>query len=294
MGQNALYVRFDTVSPPLDLWSLARALCAEENGVGTPLVVFLFPSDKANVALRAFSDSGEIPVPDTAVRAAGKLLYDAHEIPDRNGTVEASGQVYRLRVEPRDNRHTSVTMAMGTAVPVTETPDVNAPTPTFYIECETSGYRYDYTPMTLGETYAVSFIEDVNDPLLTAAMPYFKDVPDGYHRVFCAHRARDSFFMRIIRTDTGEDNSCGYGLSAAVAISVILGIADYNTRISVKLPNEDVIAVVRKNLSVLLNASVKTLFEGDFEYDNEYDDAFEPTAPTSNIPKRKKRSNMTV
>lgn len=282
MGKNALYVRFDTVSPPLDLLSLARAICAEDSGVGTPLLVCLFPSEKANVALRAFLCDTEVPVPDVAVRAAGKLLYDAHELSDFNATVEADGKVHRIRVEPRDRYHTNVTMAMGAVVPVTETTDVNAPTPMFYIECETNGYRYDYTPMMLGEEYAVSFVEDVDDPLLTAAIPYFKGTSDGRHRIFCAHRSRDSFFVRIIRTDTGEDNTCGCGIAAAMAIGVILGIADFNTRITVKLPDEDVICVVRKDLSVILNASVKILFEGDFEYDNEYDDAFEPTAPTTN------------
>ena len=126
MGKNAVYVRFDTKTPPVDLPSLARLMCDEESGIGTSLLVYLFPSDEASIAARAFVSETEIPVPDTAVRAAGKLLYDAHELSEPNTTVEANGMVYRIRIDPRASQ-TNVTMAMGVACTVSEEPDVNAP-----------------------------------------------------------------------------------------------------------------------------------------------------------------------
>ena len=290
LGENALYVRFDTKTPPLDLPSLARRMCSEESGIGAPLLVCLFPSSNSVADLRAFTQNGETKVPDAAIRGAAKLLYDTRELTDSLARVTANGTAFRMRVDPIDANRVNVMMTMGQVEAISEMQEDDAPIPLIYVLAEADGYRFDYTAMAIdGEEYAVSFVEDINDPAINDVRHALSAANGGRHHIFCTLCSRDCLAVRILRRNGEDDRHCGAALATASVVALTLGLVNFNTRIRISLSGESATCIVRKDLSVLLHTSVHLLFKGVCEYDNEYDEAFEPTAPTTNLSSKAKQ-----
>lgn len=250
-------------------------------GVGGDGVVFIMPSDVADVRMRMFNlDGSEGKMCGNAIRCVGKYAYDSGYARKERLTVETASGIKTLALSVEDGVCTGAEVDMGRAafeakdIPLDESrlPAGYAPAETACgrvwkdIPVESGGREWKGTAVSMGNPHFVIFTdEDVSaldlerygKPLETH--PLFPDkVNVEFVNVLSPVRLR----MRVWERGSGETMACGTGSCATVAAAVANGICKEGSSVEVVLRG-GTLKIVYGADGVKMTGGAEINFKGD-------------------------------
>ena len=212
-------------------------------GVGGDGVVYLYPSQVADVAMRMFNlDGSEGAMCGNAVRCIGRLLNE--KTGKTSFTVETKAGI---RSVWKDGDLFTVDMG----IPLLEDRTLYA-----------LGRKIDYTFVDMGNPHCVLFMEA--DLQIVEALERHPVFPDGINIEFVTV-VSDGLNVRVWERGSGETLSCGTGACAAAAAAECKGFVSSPIKVGLK----GGILTVNYNGNIFLTGDAVKIYEGDY-YDKIY------------------------
>lgn len=204
----------------------AVSYCDRRFGIGADGVLFLSPSDVADVRMRLFQpDASEAEMCGNGIRCLAKYAFDHGYADCKNAdtfTVETLAGVLAVRAGYDEDGSFSATIDMGT--PLYNAPEIPA--------AGTGEFTADINGMTVyavntGVPHAVVFVEEVEGVDLDAVAPEIRHnalFPKGTNVNFVEVTGPSAITIRTFeRGVEGETLSCGTGSTASALIAAKIG-----------------------------------------------------------------------
>lgn len=225
---------------PDNAQTLAKQWCDRNFGIGADGLVFILPSELADVQMRIInSDGTEAEQCGNAVRCVAKYVYDQGLVKKKTLTVETVGAgVQTLELTIENETVMAVRVDMGEPVleglKIPTTIDLN---PIIEHPVEVEGERFCFTGVSMGNPHAVIFVEDAPrfdlhkwGPLLETH-PYF---PRKTNVEFVTVQSPDHVEMRVWERGAGPTLACGTGACATLVACVLTGKTGREAQVSLK------------------------------------------------------------
>ncbi|KEO81963.1 diaminopimelate epimerase [Tumebacillus flagellatus] len=242
---NDFAVVAEFLSVPEGVSELAKNVCDRHFGVGADGLVFILPSEKAQFRMRIFnSDGSESEQCGNAVRCVGKFLYESGRTNSTTVTLETGAGLQTLQLHVENGIVTRVTVDMGepkleaSVIPTTLTGDQVVEHP---IET-TSGHRYAFTAVSMGNPHAVIFVDTLADVDLHHVGPQLEThayFPRKTNVEFVQVHAPNDVTMHVWERGAGETLACGSGACSVGVAGVLTGRTD--RRVTVHLKGGDLL-----------------------------------------------------
>ena len=254
LGNDYLYV-FGTV--PRNISDLCRRLSDRHFGVGADGMVFITPSKTADFGMRIFNaDGSEATMCGNGIRCVGKYVYDKGYTDKRQLTVETLSGIKRLFLNIRGSKVRTVTVEMGTAAVGVES------------RLSLGGESVIYTPVSVGNLHAVTFVEDAEAAPLTTLGPLVEKhpvFPGGVNVEFAALIGQNRLRMRVWERGTGETMACGTGACATGVAAMELGKTE--REVTVHLLGGDLHIRWDKQNNVYMTGTATEVFRGTYNWE---------------------------
>ncbi len=271
LGNDYIYI--DCLGRELpDPSRLAREMSRRRFSVGADGVVLICRSEVADVKMRIFNaDGSEAGMCGNGIRCVGKFVYDRGIKRSKSLTVETLSGIRHLVLSTGvDGCVSYVKVDMGradfspAAVPVLSSkPQVNRPLIVL-------GKTYPTTCLSMGNPHAVILLESDPDELhleqLGPAFERHELFPDRTNAEFIRVISRNTIHMRVWERGSGETMACGTGACAAAAVAARLGLCDFGTPVTVKLPGGELVIVCGSDYHMTMEGPAVTVYEGIYEY----------------------------
>lgn len=201
-------------------------------GVGSDGVIFLLPSDKADIRMRMFNNDGsEGEMCGNGIRCLAKWAYELGLVKTKRFSVETGAGI--LYPEILDNGHVRVDMGkphlQAEEIPVIgmgegqiiHKPLINGGT----------GKTYPITCVSMGNPHCVTFVDDIKSidlPGEGAHLEVDAHFPKKTNVEFVQQLDAHHFRMRVWERGTGITMACGTGTCATVVAAILNGLTkDY-------------------------------------------------------------------
>ncbi|GAW93947.1 diaminopimelate epimerase [Calderihabitans maritimus] len=212
---------------PEDLSELSRRVCDRHFGVGADGLVFIMPSDKADVRMRIFNpDGSEAEMCGNAIRCVAKYLYEKNIIPKEKIEIETLAGVMVPEIIKKNGEITGVRVDMGE--PVLEPRQIpmedKGPGPVVGRILSVKGREFSITAVSMGNPHCVIFVPEVDKVPLKEWGPELETHPVFPRRTnveFVEVLNRREVRMRVWERGAGETLACGTGACATVVASVL-------------------------------------------------------------------------
>ncbi|HHY66241.1 diaminopimelate epimerase [Kyrpidia sp.] len=224
---------------PVDPGALARNWCDRHFGIGADGLVFVLPSDRADVQMRIFNaDGSEAEQCGNAVRCVGKYAFERGLVRRRDLVVETLAGLQRIVLGGNGSRVEEVTVDMGE--PILEPGRIpvalaEGGTPSGRVEA--AGREWAFTAVSMGNPHAVIFVDDVEGTDVRGVGSEVETNPLFPNRVnveFVETLDPGEIRLRVWERGCGETLACGTGACAAVVAGVLEGRS--GRKVQVHLP----------------------------------------------------------
>ena len=219
---------------------LALDLCNRFFGIGADGLVYILPSDNSDFAMRIInSDGSEAEQCGNAIRCVAKYVYDNGMTDKTEITIKTLGagvQKVGLTVEGGKVQTVRVDMGQpvlnGLQVPTTidADPVVNYP-------IEVDGKTFLFTAVSMGNPHCVIYVDDAASFDLETWGPKLENHPMFPRRInveFVTINSRSQADMRVWERGAGPTLACGTGACATLVASVLNGVSDRQSTVSLK------------------------------------------------------------
>jgi diaminopimelate epimerase len=249
---------------PDDLGALAQRLADRRFGIGADQVLVLRPSRAADVRMEIYdADGSQVEMCGNGIRAVFKYLRDRRLTDKDELAVETLGGI----VYPRWAGADRVSVQMGRPIFAAEkipTKIGQGDGPFVDVQLEVDGQRVLVTSLSMGNTHAVLFVDDVDEAPVTTLGPRIEHHPAFPNRVtveFVQVLGRDRVRQRTWERGTGETLACGSGACAVGVACVLRGVTE--RAITVALPGGELeIAWPADDAGVLMTGPAAEVFTG--------------------------------
>jgi len=252
LGNDYLYV-FGTV--PGDIADLCRRLSDRHFGAGADGMIYITPSKTADFDMRIFNaDGSEAKMCGNGIRCVGKYVYDKGYTDKTALTIETRSGIRRLCLHVRGSKVKTVTVEMGMAVVGAES------------RISVGGQTVIYTPVSVGNPHAVTFVEDAETAPLTTLGPLVEKhpaFPGGVNVEFAAPIGQNRLRMRVWERGSGVTMACGTGACATVAAAVARGLCAPGVPVTVVLDGGELAVTVGEDGAVTMEGPAAFVYEGE-------------------------------
>lgn len=236
-------------------------------GIGSDGVVFIMPSDIADLRMRMFnSDGSEAQMCGNAIRCVGKYAYERGIVHAKSCTIETLGGIKTLFFELEENAVKTVSVNMGMA-------DFNPKTIPVAVEADTCleypidvfGTSYSVSCVSMGNPHAVVFVNDVENMDITKIGPYLENhelFPERVNVEFVQVLDKKRLRMRVWERGAGETEACGTGACAAAVISHTLGHTEND--VELVLNGGSLQIEIKEDKNIFMTGDAHIVFEGEF------------------------------
>ncbi len=237
---NDFIVVYGEQTLPEGVAELAIQVCDRNFGIGADGLVFILPSEKADVRMRIInSDGSEAEQCGNAIRCVTKYVFDHGIVRGTSITVETLGAgVQQVQVNATDGKAETVRVQMGQPilkglnVPTTVDADVVLQHP-----IEVDGRTFTFTAVSMGNPHCVIYVDDAPNFDLGVWGPKLEVHPMFPKKInveFATVRSRGHVDMRVWERGAGPTLACGTGACATLVSSVLNGSTDREGTISLK------------------------------------------------------------
>jgi len=117
----------------------------------------------------------------------------------------------------------------------------------------------------MGNPHAVIFLDEVEELQLDKIGPSFEKMsffPNKTNTEFVKILEKNKIRMRVWERGSGETSACGTGACAVCAVATKLGLADFNTPITVVLDGGELYITVKNDYSVFMTGPCVESYKG--------------------------------
>lgn len=265
LGNDFVVVKADSVPEQPD--TLARAICDRHFGVGADGLVFILPSEKADLRMRIFNpDGSEAEMCGNAIRCVAKYAYESGLVRKTALRVETGAGILMPRLHLAGERVATVEVDMGEpvlergAIPMAGPPGrvVNEP-------LTVAGESFRVTAVSFGNPHCVIFVSDVAAVDLAALGPEIEHHPAFPRRTnveFVQVLDPGRVQVRVWERGAGATLACGTGACAAAVAGVLNGFTGRQVRVS--LPGGELFIRWAGDNHVYMTGPAATVFAGEW------------------------------
>lgn len=229
LGNDFILFSYQEVPPDVDRF--VQRLCDRHFGIGADGVVFILPSDRADVRMRIFNaDGSEAENCGNAIRCVGKYVYDHNLLSKTEISVDTLAGIQKLTLHVKGDRVESVTVNMGRPIldgkriPTLIDADrvMNQP-------ITVGDMQLRFTAVSMGNPHAVFFVEDAEQFPVTEVGPLIEHhplFPQKTNAEFVTVKNRKEMVMRVWERGAGPTLACGTGACATLVSGVLNGVVD--------------------------------------------------------------------
>lgn len=259
---NAMHM--DDLKPVLDK---CERICDRHFGIGADGIIFILPSQKADLRMRIFNaDGSEAEMCGNGIRCFARWAYELGLVSTRRFSVETGAGI--LYPEILDDHRVRVDMGAphleAAVVPTTGF----SGNPVVSEELVSStGSHYKVTCVSMGNPHCVIFTDNVpdNEFLKKEGSAMEKDVhfPRKTNVEFVHPLGNNRFRMRVWERGTGITMACGTGCCATAVAAILNGLAKDEAYIDV---DGGTLHISWKggDSHVFMTGPAAKAFEGDF------------------------------
>ena len=261
IGNDYVYVNCfkETVKDPS---AVARFVSDRHFGIGSDGLILIKPSDIADCEMDMYNlDGSQGAMCGNGIRCVAKYVYDYGIVSKTSISVATKSGVKYLDLSIRDGKVSMVKVNMGapilqaSLIPVVSTTEavVNAP-------IEVNGTTYHFTAV---------YMDDVDNLEIEKIGPAFEshvNFPDRVNTEFVKVIDRHTLQMRVWERGSGETLACGTGACAVAVASILNGLVDRDTPVTVKLLGGDLnIFWDESDEQVYMTGPATTVFDGEID-----------------------------
>lgn len=225
---------------PSDAPARAEAWCNRYFGIGADGLVYILPSERADVMMRMINPDGtEAEQCGNAIRCVAKYIFDNGYVPKEQLSIETRGAgVQKLQLSLDNGSVSTVTVDMGE--PVLEglkIPTLLHRTPVLDEPIVLDGREFRFTAVSMGNPHCIVYVDDAPAFDIAAWGPKLEAHPLFPNRTnveFATVRSRGYVDMRVWERGAGPTLACGTGACATLVASVLNGWTDRSAVISLK------------------------------------------------------------
>lgn len=267
---NDFVVVADYQNVPKDVNKLAVDICHRNFGVGADGLVFILPSDTADIRMRIFNaDGSEAEQCGNAIRCVTKYVYDHNMIKKDAISVEtlAGIQHVKLHLKAAEDIVEKVEVDMGEPILKGEL------VPTAFQEdivlnksIEIDGMTFHFTAVSMGNPHAVIYVEDAANFDVEKWGPKIEThplFPKKTNVEFVTVKSALEMDMRVWERGVGQTLACGTGACATGVASVLTGQASRDVTVHLKGGDLKVIWSEKDN-KVYMTGEAKEVFKGEW------------------------------
>lgn len=263
----------ETVIPEDKKPSVVEQLCKRGFSIGADGVIFVSPSDVAEIKFRIFNaDGSEAEMCGNGIRCFAKFIYENHILEQENFKVETLGGIKTLSLQVEDGEVISTRVDMGlSSFLADDIPMITDKKEFLDDKLDVDKKIFSLTAVNVGNPHAVIFTDDLDDVSLDEIGPLLENHEAFPERV-------NVHFVRIISPNeveiitwergAGYTLACGTGATSVAISGYRLGQLD--SEVLVHLPGGDLkisVYQVDGNLGAFMEGDATMVFEGIIELD---------------------------
>ncbi|AMA72603.1 MULTISPECIES: diaminopimelate epimerase [Aneurinibacillus] len=227
LGNDFIIVaHFETL--PENASDMARVMCDRHFGIGADGLVFVLPSDKADVCMRIINaDGSEAEQCGNAVRCVAKYAYD-HGIARKEAlTVETLAGIQRVWLTVENEKVSLVKVDMG--APILYGPSIPVAIDREQVidhPIEAEGKTFSFTGVSMGNPHAVIFVDNALDfdvEKWGSLLEKHSLFPNKANIEFVSVTSPQEVEMRVWERGCGQTFACGTGACATVVAGALTG-----------------------------------------------------------------------
>ncbi len=252
---------------PENVEDLARRVCDRHFGIGADGLVFILPSQKADVRMRIMNADGtEAEQCGNAIRCVAKYAYERQIVNMRELAVETGAGIQHvwLEVNDRSNMVSRVKVDMG--VPRFDRENMNEFSAVDGASLSVLDQIFPYTYVSMGNPHAVTFVENATEfdvdrwgPLIET----HEHFPNKTNVEFVTVQSPELIDMRVWERGVGQTLACGTG-ACAVAVAGVLNNKT-GRRVTVRLKGGDLlIEWNEQDGHVYMTGAAEEVFRGEW------------------------------
>ncbi|SMB94549.1 diaminopimelate epimerase [Thermanaeromonas toyohensis ToBE] len=248
-----------------DMAELARRLCDRRFGVGSDGLIFLLPSQVADLKMRMFNpDGSEAEMCGNGIRCLARLAYEEGLVQGRVIRVETLAGIVVPELILEGDKVSQVRVDMGEPrffrreIPMLGEGDTAIEAP-----LEVNGEIWEATCLSMGNPHCVIFVPRIEEAPVTELGPkleYHPLFPQRTNVEFIEVQNPGEIKMRVWERGAGETLACGSGACAAVVASALTGRT--KRKVVVHLPAGDLQIEWAANNHVFMSGPAARVFEG--------------------------------
>ena len=236
-GNDYLYVDCFSQEIPANAAELAQQVSHRHFGVGGDGIIFICPSDVADVRMQMHNaDGSQAEMCGNGIRCLAKYAYDHGLAKKRGMRVETGAGVLSLNLHVNHlDLVEEVTVDMGR--PILEASEV----PTTLLETgsvvnhpvEFGGHQFEATCVSMGNPHCIIFVPKATDELVLGVGPIIESDPRFPNRInveFVEVISGSEVRQRTWERGSGETWACGTGASAVCVAGVLTGRTERKIR----------------------------------------------------------------
>jgi diaminopimelate epimerase len=273
LGNDFVVVHMEDTLPD-DVLELAKKVCDRHTGVGADGLVFILPSEQADLQMRIFnSDGTEAQQCGNAVRCVSKYYYERIDNRKTKILVETKRGIQSILLQVEAGTVKQVQVDMGEPILEPVQIPVKSPTihdqvvigETIYDQVVIKEQAYAFTAVSMGNPHAVIEADTLSDALVNGIGPKIETnevFPEKANIEFIDIHSPDEISMRVWERGVGETMACGSGACAVLVAAHLNGKAKRKATIHL-LGGDLMIDWKEENNHVYMTGPASFVFAGE-------------------------------
>lgn len=248
-----------------DMGELARRICDRRFGVGSDGLIFLLPSDVADIKMRMFNpDGSEAEMCGNGIRCLARLAYEEGLVQRTVIRVETLAGIVVPELILEGDKVSRVRVDMGEPKLLrSEIPMLGEGEKALETPLEVEGEIWEATCLSMGNPHCVIFVPRIEEAPVSKLGPKLEHHPLFPQRTnveFIQIQNPREIKMRVWERGAGETLACGSGACAAAVASALTGRTE--REVVVHLPAGDLHIDWAANNHVFMSGPATRVFEG--------------------------------
>jgi len=249
---------------------MTKKLCDRHFGIGADGLIFIFPSDVADLKMKIYnSDGSEAQMCGNGIRCFAKYVYENKITSKKKFTVETQAGIITPEIIINNEEILGIKVNMGipklqkSDIPVKGSNDLPMINELLQIE---SGYQVNVTCVSMGNPHCTIFVDNVKSKLVKELGPKIENhpiFPEKTNVEFIQILNNKELNFRVWERGVGETLACGTGACAALVAGVLNKKVERQAVIH--LPGGDLNIEWPENGPVFMSGPAELVFEGKIE-----------------------------
>ncbi len=269
------YVYIDCVEKNLyvkNISSLAQFVSNRHFGIGSDGLILIYKSSLADFKMRMLnSDGTEAEMCGNGIRCVGKYVYDKGLTTKETITIETLAGIKTLKLNVKSGKVETVTVDMGEPILQAEKiPVLSNKQPVQGLEIKTEDRTFLVDCVSMGNPHAITEVEDLENFKIEKYGPVIekdKHFPNKVNVEFIQIINPQRVKARVWERGSGETFACGTGACSIAVACILKGKTERKVNIELLGGNLQ-IEWNKENNHVYMTGPATTIYEGEFEYDN--------------------------